>query len=233
MFFSDIHLDDSSKKDIAYFVSFLNDYAKNYPNIFILGDLFDWWPGDDSNQFNKVITLLKEISNESKIFFICGNRDYLIGKKFAEDTNITILPDHELIKLGKEKTIILHGDTLCTDDKKYQRFRKFSRSWVSKKVFLLLPKYLKNFIFNFARQKSNHDKSYKDQNIMDVNTLTVKKLFNEFNNPPIMIHGHTHRPKIHNYKFNGVKSKRVVLNDWDESGSFLLWDKGKLKNIKI
>lgn len=195
--------------------------------------MFDWWPGDDSNQFNKVITLLKEISNESKIFFICGNRDYLIGKKFAEDTNITILPDHELIKLGKEKTIILHGDTLCTDDKKYQRFRKFSRSWVSKKVFLLLPKYLKDFIFNFARQKSNHDKSYKDQNIMDVNTLAVEKLFNEFNNPPIMIHGHTHRPKIHNYKFNGVKSKRVVLNDWDESGSFLLWDKGKLKNIKI
>ena len=195
--------------------------------------MFDWWPGDDSNQFNKVITLLKEISNESKIFFICGNRDYLIGKKFAEDTNITILPDHELIKLGKEKTIILHGDTLCTDDKKYQRFRKFSRSWVSKKVFLLLPKYLKDFIFNFARQKSNHDKSYKDQNIMDVNTLAVKKLFNEFNNPPIMIHGHTHRPKIHNYKFNGVKSKRVVLNDWYKSGSFLLWDKGKLKNVKI
>lgn len=195
--------------------------------------MFDWWPGDDSNQFNKVITLLKEISNESKIFFIRGNRDYLIGKKFAEDTNITILPDHELIKLGKEKTIILHGDTLCTDDKKYQRFRKFSRSWVSKKVFLLLPKYLKDFIFNFARQKSNYDKSYKDQNIMDVNTLAVEKLFNEFNNPPIMIHGHTHRPKIHNYKFNGVKSKRVVLNDWYESGSFLLWDKGKLKNIKI
>ena len=195
--------------------------------------MFDWWPGDDSNQFNKVITLLKEISNESKIFFICGNRDYLIGKKFAEDTNITILPDHELIKLGKEKTIILHGDTLCTDDKKYQRFRKFSRSWVSKKVFLLLPKYLKDFIFNFARQKSNHDKSYKDQYIMDVNALAVEKLFNEFNNPPIMIHGHTHRPKIHNYKFNGVKSKRVVLNDWYESGSFLLWDKGKLKNIKI
>ena len=195
--------------------------------------MFDWWPGDDSNQFNKVITLLKEISNKSKIFFICGNRDYLIGKKFAEDTNITILPDHELIKLGKEKTIILHGDTLCTDDKKYQRFRKFSRSWVSKKVFLLLPKYLKDFIFNFARQKSNHDKSYKDQDIMDVNALAVEKLFNEFNNPPIMIHGHTHRPKIHNYKFNGVKSKRVVLNDWYESGSFLLWDKGKLKNIKI
>ena len=195
--------------------------------------MFDWWPGDDSNQFNKVITLLKEISNESKIFFICGNRDYLIGKKFAEDTNITILPDHELIKLGKEKTIILHGDTLCTDDKKYQRFRKFSRSWISKKVFLLLPKYLKNFIFNFARQKSNHDKSYKDQDIMDVNALAVEKLFNEFNNPPIMIHGHTHRPKIHNYKFNGVKSKRVVLNDWYESGSFLLWDKGKLKNVKI
>ena len=195
--------------------------------------MFDWWPGDDSNQFNKVITLLKKISNKSKIFFICGNRDYLIGKKFAKRTNITILPDHELIKLGQEKVIILHGDTLCTDDKKYQKFRKFSRSWVSKKVFLLLPKYLKDYIFNLARKKSNHDKGYKDQDIMDVNALAVEKLFNEFNNPPIMIHGHTHRPKIHNYKFNGVKSKRVVLNDWYKSGSFLLWDKGKLKNIKI
>jgi len=195
--------------------------------------LFDWWPGDDSNQFNKIITLLKEISNKSKIFFICGNRDYLIGKKFAKKTNITILPDHELIKLGKEEAIILHGDTLCTDDIKYQRFRKFSRSWVSKKVFLSLPKYLKDSIFNFARKKSNYDKSYKEQDIMDVNAIAVEKLFNEFKNPPIMIHGHTHRPKIHNYEFNGVKSKRVVLSDWYESGSFLLWDKGKLKNIKI
>ena len=176
---------------------------------------------------------MRQVSNKSKIFFICGNRDYLIGKKFAKETNITILPDHQLIKLGKEKVIILHGDTLCTDDKKYQRFRKFSRSWLSKKVFLLLPEYLKDYIFNFARKKSNYDKSFKNQDIMDVNEVAVEKLFNEFNNPPIMIHGHTHRPKIHNYKFNGVKSTRLVLNDWHESGSFLLWDKGKLKNIKI
>ena len=195
--------------------------------------MFDWWPGDGGNQFNKVITLLKKISNKSKIFFICGNRDYLIGKKFAKKTNIIILPDHELIKLGQEEVIILHGDTLCTDDKRYQRFRKFSRSWFSKKVFLLFPKYLKDCIFRFARKKSNYDKSFKDKDIMDVNAIAVEKLFNEYNNPPIMIHGHTHRPKIHNYNFEGVKSKRVVLSDWHESGSFLLWEKGKLKNIKI
>ena len=195
--------------------------------------MFDWWPGDDTNQFKKVIDLLKQVSNKSKIFFICGNRDYLIGKKFAKETNITILPDHQLIKLGKEKAIILHGDTLCTDDKRYQRFRKFSRSWISKKGFLLFPKYLKDLIFNFARKKSNYDKSSKNKDIMDVNELAVKKLFNEFNNPPIMIHGHTHRPKIHTYNINGLKSKRVVLSDWHESGSFLLWDRGKLKNIKV
>ena len=176
---------------------------------------------------------MKQLSNKSKIFFICGNRDYLIGKKFAKETNITILPDHQLIKLGKEKAIILHGDTLCTDDKKYQRFRKFSRSWVSKKIFLLFPKYLKDFIFHFARKKSNYDKSFKDKDIMDVNAIAVEKLFNEYNNPPIMIHGHTHRPKIHNYNFKGVKSKRVVLSDWHESGSFLLWERGKLKNMKV
>jgi len=153
--------------------------------------LFDWWPGDGGNQFNKVITLLKKISNKSKIFFICGNRDYLIGKKFAKKTNIIILPDHELIKLGQEEVIILHGDTLCTDDKRYQRFRKFSRSWFSKKVFLLFPKYLKDCIFHFARKKSNYDKSFKDKDIMDVNAIAVERLFNEYNNPPIMIHGHT------------------------------------------
>ena len=106
---------------------------------------------------------MKQVSNKSKIFFICGNRDYLIGKKFAKETNITILQDHQLIKLGKEKAIILHGDTLCTDDKKYQRFRKFSRSWISKKGFLLFPKYLKDCIFNFARKKSNYDKSSKNK----------------------------------------------------------------------
>ena len=195
--------------------------------------MFDWWPGDDTNQFKKVIALLKEVSNKSKIFFICGNRDYLIGKKFGKETNITILPDHQLIKLGKEKAIILHGDTLCTDDKKYQRFRKFSRSWISKKGFLLFPKYLKDLIFNFARKKSNYDKSSKNKDIMDVNELAVKKLFNEFNNPPIMIHGHTHRPKIHSYNINGLEAKRVVLSDWHESGSFLLWDRGKLKNMKV
>ena len=195
--------------------------------------MFDWWPGDDTNQFKKVIALLKQVSNKSKIFFICGNRDYLIGKKFANKTNITILPDHELIKLGQEKAIILHGDTLCTDDKKYQRFRKFSRSWISKKCFLLFPNFLKDCIFNFVRKKSNYDKNLKVENIMDVNAIAVERLFNNFNNPPIMIHGHTHRPKIHNYKFNGVKSKRVVLSDWYESGSFLLWEKGKLKTIKL
>lgn len=138
-----------------------------------------------------------------------------------------------MIKLGQDNAIILHGDTLCTDDKKYQRFRKFSRSWISKKSYLLFPKYLKDRIFNFVRKKSDYDKNLKAEDIMDVNSFAVEKLFNQFNNPPIMIHGHTHRPYIHHYKFNGVKSKRWVLSDWYNSGSFLLWKNGKLKTIKI
>ena len=97
----------------------------------------------------------------------------------------------------------------------------------------MFPNYLKNCIFNFARKKSNNDKSFKNKDIMDVTELAVKKLLNEFNNPPIMIHGHTHRPKIHTYNINGLESKRLVLSDWHESGSFLLWDKGKLKNMKV
>lgn len=176
---------------------------------------------------------LKKVSKKSKLFFICGNRDYLIDKQFSKKTNVTLLPDHELIKLGEEFAIILHGDTLCTDDKKYQRFRKFSRCWISKKAYLLFPKILKDYIFKYVRKKSEYDKNFKVESIMDVNENSVQKLFNEFKHPPIMIHGHTHRPKIHHYKFNGINSKRWVLSDWYKSGSFLLWKNGKLKNIKI
>jgi len=226
-------LDDSSEKDKEYFLYFLNNHAKKFPNIFILGDLFDWWPGDDTYQFKKIISGLKKLSKKSKLFFICGNRDYLIGKKFAKETKITLLSDHELIQLGNESAIILHGDTLCTDDKNYQRFRQFSRAWISKKGYLLFPKFLKDYIFKLVRKKSNNDKSFKVESIMDVNEDSVKKLFKKYNYPSIMIHGHTHRPKVHRYKFNGINSERWVLSDWYKSGSFLSWKNGKLKNIKI
>ena len=202
-------------------------------SLFILGDLFDWWIGDDTNEFKKVIYTLKKISKKANIYFIAGNRDYLIGKGFEERAKIKILDDPTLIELGNKKTIISHGDALCTDDKKYQNFRRISRMSLIKNMYLSLPLFIRIYIFKFVRKESEQEKKLKSKEIMDVNEKSVKNLFKSYNFPPLMIHGHTHRPKIHKYFYAKTLCKRYVLNDWDSKGSFLLWEKNKLRIISI
>ena len=105
------------------FINFLEKNVSKHGCLFILGDLFDWWIGDDSNQFSEIIVALKKLSKSMNIYFIAGNRDFFIGNEFEKKTGLKILKDPTLIKLGNKKTIILHGDTLCLDDKQYQKFR--------------------------------------------------------------------------------------------------------------
>jgi UDP-2,3-diacylglucosamine hydrolase len=233
VFVSDTHLNDSSPETIAKFINFLEKNVSKYGCLFILGDLFDWWIGDDTNQFPQITTALKKLSKSMSIYFIAGNRDFFIGKEFEKKTGIQILKDPTLIQLGNKKTILLHGDTLCVDDKKYQKFRTIARSIIIKKIYLNLPLVLRQYIFKAVRKKSDEGKKSKNIEIMDVNQAAVENLFNEFNCPPLMIHGHTHRPKKHYYNFNNKHCERWVLNDWYDSESFLLWDKKKLKVVNI
>jgi UDP-2,3-diacylglucosamine hydrolase len=228
LFVSDTHLSEDFPHGIDKFNKFLETYANQHGFLFILGDLFEYWIGDDANQFNSVIKTLEKL--KTKIYFIPGNRDFLIGSDFLEQTNITILEDLTLIQLGKQKTVILHGDTLCIDDKEYQEFRKKVRSDIWKKDFLNQNIHTRLEICKELRRKSYEAQKDKSELLMDVNENEVKKIFREFNYPSLMIHGHTHRPKTHKYLLDNQACERWVLNDWYDSESYLIWKDGQLNS---
>ncbi|MAS00084.1 MAG: UDP-2,3-diacylglucosamine diphosphatase [Nitrosomonadales bacterium] len=226
LFVSDTHLSEDSPETINKFNDFLMNHANKHNFLFILGDLFEYWIGDDSNQFNTVINTLKKL--KTKIFFIPGNRDFLIGNDFLIKTNIEPLKDPTLIQLGNKKAIVLHGDTLCTDDKDYQSYRRKVRSNQWQKEFLDQSIKDRLEICKDLREQSKKAQENKSETLMDVNENEVKKLFKKFNYPPIMIHGHTHRPKKHKYKLKDSICERWVLNDWYDSSSFLFWENNRL-----
>jgi len=174
---------------------------------------------------------LNVLSKKIKIYFIPGNRDFLVGKYFQEKNHIHFLKDNTLIKLGKLNTLLLHGDTLCTDDYRYQIFRFFSRKKFLINLFLSCRSVEKRKLFcETLRKKSSSKQSNNPDNIIDVNENAVKKLFINNNYVPLMIHGHTHRLKTHDYNFDGHQCQRWVLGDWDNQANYLVWDGKKLQN---
>ena len=228
LFVSDTHLSEDSPPGIERFNRFLDTHASKYEYLFILGDLFEYWIGDDANQFNSVKIALQKL--KTKIYFIHGNRDFLIGSDFLDKTNITLLDDSTLIQLGNQKAVILHGDTLCIDDKEYQEFRSKVRLESWKKDFLNKKIHTRLEICKDLRRKSYEAQINKSELLMDVNENEVKKLFKDLSFPPIMIHGHTHRPKRHKYLLDNNNSERWVLNDWYDSGSYLIWKDDQLNS---
>jgi UDP-2,3-diacylglucosamine hydrolase len=228
LFVSDTHLSEDSPPGIERFNRFLDTHASKYEYLFILGDLFEYWIGDDANQFNSVKIALQKL--KTKIYFIHGNRDFLIGSDFLDKTNITLLDDFTLIQLGNQKAVILHGDTLCIDDKEYQEFRSKVRLESWKKDFLNKKIHTRLEICKDLRRKSYEAQINKSELLMDVNENEVKKLFKDLSFPPIMIHGHTHRPKRHKYLLDNNKCERWVLNDWYDSGSYLIWKDDQLNS---
>jgi UDP-2,3-diacylglucosamine hydrolase len=228
LFISDTHLSEDSPPGIERFNRFLDTHASKYEYLFILGDLFEYWIGDDANQFNSVKIALQKL--KTKIYFIHGNRDFLIGSDFLDKTNITLLDDFTLIQLGNQKAVILHGDTLCIDDKEYQEFRSKVRLESWKKDFLNKNIHTRLEICKDLRRKSYEAQINKSELLMDVNENEVKKLFKDLSFPPIMIHGHTHRPKRHKYLLDNNKCERWVLNDWYDSGSYLIWKDDQLNS---
>ena len=228
LFVSDIHLSEDSPAVIDKFNGFLEHHANKHDFLFILGDLFEYWIGDDANQFNSVVKTLQKL--KTKIFFIPGNRDFLIGSDFLNNTNIKLLDDLTLIQLGNKETLILHGDTLCIDDKDYQEFRIKVRSDNWKAEFLSQTIENRLNICKDLREKSKEAQKNKNELILDVNEYEVKNLFRKLNYPSLMIHGHTHRPKRHKYSLDNHTCERWVLNDWYDSGSYLAWKDNKLNS---
>ena len=210
-FISDIHLSENNSHLTNAFKRFLNESKESCSHLFILGDLFEAWIGDDDNNaFHQEIKelLIEFTKNGPETFFIHGNRDFLIGQDFAKEVGISLLPDPYTIDINGLKVILSHGDFLCTDDLDYINFRGLVRSKNWQKDFLSKDLNERKLIASTMRNDSRQATSQKSLEITDVNLKSVDSFLEE-HNPNIFIHGHTHRPKIHHHD----AIKRVVLGD--------------------
>ncbi|MEI6705779.1 MAG: UDP-2,3-diacylglucosamine diphosphatase [Methylococcales bacterium] len=213
LFISDLHLSLEKPEITRRFLSFLAGRAKKAKAVYILGDLFDTWIGDDDFMppNNKIRQQLKQLTNSgTKVFLQQGNRDFLLGKRFAQDTGVTLLDEYAVIDLYGTPTLITHGDLLCTDDLPYQAFRVKSHTLEWQRNVLSKPLLLRLLAARWYRLRSYFHKRKKSQDIMDVNQDTVAKVMRDYGTLRL-IHGHTHRPTLHSFEINGQVAQRFVL----------------------
>lgn len=238
LFISDLHLCESRPEIIDVFVHFLDNTAAQAEALYILGDLFEYWAGDDAIEIGthkKTIDALSRLCSQHgvKAYLIHGNRDFLLGDTFSQHTGIQILPDPSLIELYGEPVLIGHGDALCTDDVVYQKYKSEMRTDAWQAQFLGQSLNTRIEYIESIRAKSEKEKAIKSMKIMDVNTMAVETLFAKYNYPPTLIHGHTHRPMRHHHVFKHHACERWVLGDWYDQGSYLRADTEGLHEHKL
>lgn len=215
---ADVHLQPDTQHPINQaFLSFINQQAPQADSIYILGDLFETWVGDDLGipLYQTEIKALKSLTDSgTKLYIGYGNRDFLMREAFWHATGAEFIKDEYIAQIQGLECLLLHGDSLCTDDKNYQRMRHwFRKPWVQW-LFLHLPKKTRLKIAQKLRQQSGKYGQYKQANIMDVSNQAVENLYAQHPNIKHMIHGHTHRPAHHHLKINGLDKQRWVLGDW-------------------
>lgn len=221
---SDLHLEEKNPHIADIFKKFLSDCTTSASALYILGDFFEAWIGDDDlTSFNRMI--IDSLSHATKkglpIYFTHGNRDFLIGKKFLQMTGCQLLPDEYVANLFGTPTLLMHGDTLCTDDIKYLKFRKKSRSGWFKFFIQLYSLKKRRAIAEDYRKKSKEHTSIMPEYIMDVTQAEVERVMRK-HHVLHMVHGHTHRPFVHEFEMDGQKAKRTVLAAWHERGNALI-----------
>ncbi len=237
IFISDLHLCASRPQITAAFLHFLKNTAINANAVYILGDLFEYWAGDDDVEdahHQAIIADFRALADTSvKIYFMHGNRDFLIAEGFCNAAKITLLHDPTLINLHGKKALLSHGDDLCTDDVAYQTFRRQVRDPQWQADFLGQPLQSRKHQIEAIRTRSEQEKSQKSMQIMDVNQDTVTALLMAYDYPDLLIHGHTHRPNQHHIQLNGHNITRWVLGDWYEQGSYLVCDRNGCKSVGL
>lgn len=224
LFISDLHLALNKKEITQRFLSFLNHRAQHAKSVYILGDLFDAWIGDDDNTppNKKIKATLKQLTTSgTEVFLQVGNRDFLLGKKFCTETGVTLLEDYAVIELNGIRTLLTHGDLLCSDDIPYQTFRKKSRTKAWQQNVLSKPLLVRLLAARWYRLRSYLHKSKKSNEIMDVNQQTVVEQMLK-HDCLRLIHGHTHRPATHNFTINGQAAQRFVLAEWKKGSTEIL-----------
>ena len=224
-FISDLHLAQDRPENTQRFLAYLDALSADVSKLYILGDLFDVWVGDDdpTPPNTDVIEALASLAKKGiSAFFLAGNRDFLVGNQFYQNSHVTALEDEYIIDLFGEKTLLMHGDLLCTDDVQYQQFRHLTHQVAWQQDMLAKPLAERLAIAQHYRQESHLNKKEKSASIMDVNERAVISMM-EKHQVQRLIHGHTHRPKIHTHQVNGQAAQRFVLDEWASDGSVLEW----------
>jgi len=224
LFISDLHLDPERPAITDLFLDFLGTRAVGSEALYILGDLFEAWIGDDdSGTMNDAVCHGLKVCTEAgtPVFVMHGNRDFLLGTAFAERCGCTLLNDAARIELYSTPTLLMHGDLLCTDDTEYMSFRDMVRDPGWQAALLSKPLDERRHMAQEMRASSREQTSGKAESIMDVNAGAVGRVMTEYH-VQRLIHGHTHRPAIHDLEIAGQPAQRIVLGDWYEQGSVLV-----------
>ncbi len=235
VFISDLHLCPTRPAINEIFFDFLQGPAAQAEALYILGDLFEYWAGDDDDDpFNaSVIVGLRALADRGiSLYLMHGNRDFLIGERFIAASGAKLLRDPTLTDLYGTPTLLMHGDTLCTDDVDYQRFRTQVRSPVFQQAFLARPLAARKQKISKLRAQSEASKQTKAEEIMDVTPAAVETALRAHGYPRL-IHGHTHRPARHEHVVDGRRCERWVLADWYQRGSYLRCDAAGCKSVAL
>ena len=228
LFISDLHLSPDHPRLVRGFLALLKEYKNKNTQLYILGDWFNAWIGDDYSApwLDEIITALQEFTAANNhVYFQVGNRDFVLGKKFLALFNATLLPDVYILEINHRKFRLEHGDALCTDDVAYQRFRKVIRNPILLGILKRTPLNFRQKLANGFRKKSSETKQLKSYDIMDVNLHVVENAIHQVD---FLIHGHTHRPEIHEV----INKKRIVLGDWREDTAWIL-EINEQENFKL
>ncbi len=227
LFISDLHLSEDQPHITRLFLNFVRTTAPKAETLYILGDLFEYWAGDDDRNtpfHQQIINAIREVGEQgTPVFIMHGNRDFLMDDNMMKDSHATLLTDPTLIDLYGTPTLLTHGDILCTGDVQYQQFRQQVRHPSWRNNFLAQPLEARKAQIEKLRKMSEDQKQSKAMDIMDVNQEAVSDMFRSHHYPR-MIHGHTHRQKHHLHEVDGKTCERWVLGDWHQTGNTLRCD---------
>src|SRR5215469_12176215 len=228
LFVSDVHLSAAAPQATEQFLAFLRAEAAGAEALYILGDLFEAWVGDDDREpaNERVCAALRALTAGGvACFALHGNRDFLLGSGFCERSGCRLLADPVVAQLDGEPVLLTHGDALCTDDHSYQELRSVVRDPAWQRRFLALPRAHRELLADEARAGSRRHTARSVPDIMDVNAQAVTATFRA-TGVRRMIHGHTHRPGVHDLEVDGLSAQRIVLGAWYEQGSYLVYEGG-------
>lgn len=233
---SDLHLSPQRPELTRSFLRFLQQQViPEATELYILGDFFEYWIGHGINQvlLDEISGALRTLAIKYKIktYFMPGNRDFLVDAKFCASCKMTLLSDPTKVEIQGEAVLLMHGDSLCTQDKWYQRYRKLSRNAMIQKLFLALPLTLRQSIADKLRQQSNKHTPRKPAKLLDVDHHAALEAMST-HQVKTLIHGHTHRPAVHWHKAHGDNFRRIVLGDWGKENWVLKCDQGTMQLVE-